>query len=294
MRRATNGMNFIKDEDGVNGITIGFALGADFTSEHEWGFKGLKSDFGIGNAGKEGYKSRMITVCPDKLKLVEHKFTEDKMKYDDLVLIYAPYDIDQEGKYNLKTSYAASQFKIYNRASWSKKPIVHDIQDDIATAWDDKSFAIRARSEEAKQFLRDLFAAFQAKDVMVHSRSTAFNVGAHTGLMFTIASHLPEHFKKQLLEGDREAVKLEKEFKASGIEEYITSRIPSGWGNQQPWFALRPSRWNTADTNSKYGFKCWLNPSDQKRHAAGWFTVEELQQWANGEGPVIERQKAKA
>lgn len=43
--------------------------------------------------------------------------------------------------------------------------------------------------------------------------------------------------------------------------------------------------------NSQYRFRIWLNPSDQDIYESGWYTVEELEAWARGEGPVIERSK---
>lgn len=39
---------------------------------------------------------------------------------------------------------------------------------------------------------------------------------------------------------------------------------------------------------SKYPFKLWLNPNVQDLFQAGHYTVEEIEQWFDGSGPVIE------
>lgn len=31
----------------------------------------------------------------------------------------------------------------------------------------------------------------------------------------------------------------------------------------------------------------WLNPMNQKKYNHGWFTIEELQQWAKDNGPIV-------
>jgi len=40
--------------------------------------------------------------------------------------------------------------------------------------------------------------------------------------------------------------------------------------------------------DSIYPFQLWLNPDVQDLYASGWYTVEQIEQWIKGEGPVIE------
>jgi hypothetical protein len=35
-----------------------------------------------------------------------------------------------------------------------------------------------------------------------------------------------------------------------------------------------------------YGY-CFLNPMEQSIHNSGWFTVEQLEEWAKDSGPVM-------
>ena len=39
--------------------------------------------------------------------------------------------------------------------------------------------------------------------------------------------------------------------------------------------------------HTKYEVVFWLNPQEQQIYDANWYTVEQLDQWAKGEGPVI-------
>ena len=58
------------------------------------------------------------------------------------------------------------------------------------------------------------------------------------------------------------------------------------------WIYLEPRRiYDQNVENSKYPFKLWLNPNDQDIYKIGYYTVEEIEQWFNGTGPVIENGK---
>ena len=45
------------------------------------------------------------------------------------------------------------------------------------------------------------------------------------------------------------------------------------------WFAIIPSM-------NGNQLKVWLNPRHQNEDNNGWFTIDELKQWAQGKGPV--------
>lgn len=62
MRAAFNDIEVMK----IDGKLVGFGLGADFCSEHEWGIKELARTFKIDN-DKIGVDGRKINYCPDKL-----------------------------------------------------------------------------------------------------------------------------------------------------------------------------------------------------------------------------------
>ena len=63
---------------------------------------------------------------------------------------------------------------------------------------------------------------------------------------------------------------------ATGIEEVLKAA-------GKKWYALSPG-WRD---KRKQHVDFFLNPCEQERYDFGWFTVEELRQWARDEGPVL-------
>ncbi len=47
------------------------------------------------------------------------------------------------------------------------------------------------------------------------------------------------------------------------------------------WRSLE--RWQWVDGEVRF----WLNPADQRRYNMGWFSIDELIQWAHDMGPVL-------
>jgi len=56
------------------------------------------------------------------------------------------------------------------------------------------------------------------------------------------------------------------------------------------WFALRAA-WIRDKSASKHPVWFWLNPQEQDRYEAGWFTVEDLLQWTENKGPVLKKRR---
>ncbi len=51
------------------------------------------------------------------------------------------------------------------------------------------------------------------------------------------------------------------------------------------WRSLE--RWQWMDGEIRF----WLNPTDQVQYQAGWFTIDELIQWSQDNGPVLIQEK---
>ena len=84
-------------------------------------------------------------------------------------------------------------------------------------------------------------------------------------------------------DADEDYHKLKLAAESTGLEAYLKSR-------GKRWFALSP-RWAN---DEKSGVRFWLNPQEQQKYSAGWFTVDELREWADERGPVIMKQKETA
>ena len=53
----------------------------------------------------------------------------------------------------------------------------------------------------------------------------------------------------------------------------------------QRWRSLE--RWQWLDGQIRF----WLNPTDQVQYQSGWYTIDELVQWARNSGPVLVREE---
>ena len=72
---------------------------------------------------------------------------------------------------------------------------------------------------------------------------------------------------------------------ATGIEEVLKKAGKRYYALSPRWAASIKGTKN-GEVETKYGVVFWLNPCDQYKNNYGHFTVEELQQWAKGEGPI--------
>ena len=257
MRRAYNS-EFWKGE---NGELIGINLGADFVSEHEWGIKGIARSFDITNDESVlGIKRRMINEFPESNMI----FTQCKIgRKNYTALIFESYHRFNEYKDKIKEC-LPSDLKPYG-------------DEDLVCAWSERSFGILA-SNKHKEELEILYKAFQDKDIAIGiGGSHAFKNG---GLKFTITSKLPKEIVDEIYNADLDYYNLQKTAQETGIYELLEK---AGKGKFKGWMALSP-RWK-GDEKKEVIF--WLNPEHQQIHNFGWFTVEDLKEWAEDKGKIM-------
>lgn len=127
------------------------------------------------------------------------------------------------------------------------------------------------------------------------------NPFSHAGLVIAIVSRMPEQARAAVDASDAETVRLEEAVEATGIRERIEARRKdlSGWSGGPAFHALAP-RWSSSIRTvmregeevalaTEHPVVFFLNPARQKDHNHGWFTVEELDLWLEGGGPVIRK-----
>jgi hypothetical protein len=248
MRRAFNDYDFIEQDGQIIGINLGY----DWCSEHEWGIGKMMSKLGVpGNSEPEnfGIKARMVT-----------KFPEDLFHF-------------------LKNQNQACL--VFDRL-WppDRKPKMKDFGDiqlwkdkDLATAWDESSFGIMVTDEHISDLER-LYQAFKDKDITVWLGGSG-NPFANSGLIFCITSKIPEDVKQRMLDADIDRYNLLQAAEATGIEEKVR-------GAGKKFYALSP-RWKD-DEKKEVVF--WLNPHDQGQNNYGWYSVQDLEDWCEGKGPI--------
>lgn len=227
-------------------VFIGVCLGWDFTAEHEWGIKELSYAFSLNSKAPHGLPRLKINSLPEKYGF-DKKALRVAFPLDDL--------------------YIAKQTKVYEGQ-------------DIGTAWSERDFSV-AFDKKHKQYAKELNEAFERKDIafMFMGAGGPFR---NRGLCLMIASRLPQEMIDRLCDQDLEAERLQAADEATGIKQRLREA-----GKQ--YFALSPrfiDEGKQQERKTVHPVIYWLNPCDQDRNNHGWFTVEELDEWIEGKGPV--------
>jgi hypothetical protein len=228
---------------------LGVCLSADYTTEHEVGIKVLQQKLG---------------VTPNALGIERRRINNPK------AIIHQP--------------------EIHLIAcTYSSGPADHLLKDelsfryklpDIAGAWSDVDFGVRF-SPAFAYLEEELWAAIEAKDAALISTDVFNDHYQAEGLNLIIISRLPAEIVAALYESDTDTVRLHDADLATGL----AARLKAA---KKEYFALAP-RWAASIKSlspTAYSVAYWLNPMDQKNNKAGYFTVEELEQWIEGFGPV--------
>ena len=223
MRRANDSKFWIEE-----GILIGLSLGADFTSEHEWGIAGIKKLFGINPKDTDfGLCRRKIASVP---KSPIFGWTKGKMPGSEGLYLVDTWD-------NKVPDFSQNSELYTSRCS-------------LACAWDEGEFGVFSTDPAEKAKLRIIYDAFQSGDGAVYLGGGA--IFQNAGLVLCIASKLPEKVTKEWEKIDCENYEMEQEVVKTGIRELLKK---AGKG----YFAL--SRPHHRKEDGKLTF--WLNPVEQ-------------------------------
>ena len=232
----------------LDGKLIGINLGADYCAEHEWGIAGIQADFGM-DKSKLGLEGRKVSSCsPELIWLEKHKLsTRDKTPWAGIYFGY----VHSSGELSSIGSAYGDQ--------------------NLVTAWSEKDFAAISSDAGKVASLKEVFQAFKDLDIAIWRGGGG--VFKNAGLCLAIASRLPKNITDAWYQADDDRNKLKAEVEATGIEALLKK---AGCG----YFALSPSR-------EKDGtIRFWLNPMEQKRNNYGWYTLEDLKEWAQGKGRI--------
>lgn len=264
MRQAFNGKIW-KDDSGQ---LVALNLGADYCAEHEWGIAPIQKKFGI-DSSKLGIEGRTITKGSDQVKKVSFEMENwSKSNKNAKRAKVKLYGIVMKNEY----AFVSSGEEEKDDFSWVLKPAFWDQErDEIKGYWCDSRF-LALVPEEA--IIDKLIEAFNQNDV-------SFWIGGggpfqNGGLVIAIVSKLDDEFKQSMLDVDQDALDLEKAAKDTGIHEILKKA-------NKHYHTLSP-RW--AD-DSKKEIRFWLNPQDGEAYQYGWYSVDELKQWAENSGPII-------
>lgn len=276
MRIAHHNVNVIYNGPQIAGV----ALGADYCAEHEWGFQ-WKSDFGINdNITRDniGIPARTMTRCDMVVRSEYVSLDRKNKKKKNLVLLVQPQNYS---KYNtdfqdyVSYIFGSLEIKVAPKGEYRGVPYEDLPLAPIRTAWDwDAGFAILAQTEEGEMAIRVIEDAIKAKTLAI-GYGINLNPFSPTTLNLIDTRLLPSSAVVETEARDLDKILLKETAEKTGIAERLAAA-------GKRYYALSPAWFPENDAKVKF----WLNPVDQKSNNYGWYTVEELDQWIDGRGPI--------
>ncbi len=272
------------------GLPYGVSLAPDFCAEHECGIRGIQARLGIGERPQPPGLPRRTATRPARDHLTcRNPKGADGDRPDpwgaegcSVLGLCRPAALgDWRGVDNWLAILAANVAKGLDGRSYV-----------VEGDWDGGGFVLFAQGAEGRillGILRDALASGDAAAWFENPRHRSHR----RRLVVAVASRVPADVVVRLEEEDREAEALEEAAEATGIRRRLDAlsrvRGDMAWGSRFGYMALSPEwRRNVAmeGRESAHPVVFWLNPHDQKANNMGWYTVEELDAWTDGKGPV--------
>ena len=287
MRRAFQDVEAIQDEDKIWGVNLGY----DLCAEHEWGVTGIKEQLGLKEPSKKclGIQNKLIR----NKEGISHGVIEFWMRKGSSV------STTKKQGYSRKQAY---YFETSGIASWSsnREQILHkgrvalistyDIENDrknLWSEWDEKNFRLVTTN---KDLYDALVGAYEAGE-LTFGLSNNKNPFANSGLLMIDARAFSDELKAEMAQDELAHMEFMK--KANKVKGELEKKLKK---KQLGFFALSPKDINPGqkqEHNTKYDMVFWLNPQDQQTYNSGWYSVEELYQWAEGKGSIIKQNEIK-
>lgn len=265
-----------------NGEVIGFALEADFTSEHEWGVDQMKREFNI-----------------PTMKLKEHIEKKNSNIFNRL-FYKIPLNVEHSKNAENPHLYIIKNKEYlfltmsnnYNGTKRTPKDLSHYYymrkDREFGGAWDESEFMIVAKNtKENLALFKMILKAELENDLFIGFYPDLFK----KGLLILRYSAISVEDLLSYEESSKESAVLLQTVHDSKIEELIKD-------NGKGFFALKPmivgeEGFKTAHNNYESGtLMFFLNPHEQRQYASGWYSLAEIKEWAEkNSGPVIDRKK---
>ena len=265
--------SFIGDDNSFLGIN----LGSDFCSEHEHGLNDLRGLFGIQEPTMNASMLRpaLVGIQRRQIRCVPVELCYRVGSHGEPDILACVQEHSQAAFHAGKPWYGAQELS---------GPGV----DGLVATWSNRAFGLAANTPYAKTCLAELKAAFDKLDVAFWIGQPPMSTLSRGGLQLAIVSRIPKNLLDTLREADEAAAKLLFAAQDTGIWERLQKA-------GKDFFALSPSWARTHPSiKTKNPVVFWLNPRDQRDNNAGWFSVEQLDQWTRNRGPIPKNKKQKA
>lgn len=290
MRDAYQDKGWLLTEDGK---LLGLSLGFDFCAEHERGATYIKEELGIAQQDFPiGVEDRTMTLVPAHLGFEKYDWRSGDKRFKKAVpaaILHCCESIhyatqSREGAPEGAAAIVAllrlefSMDCLKDAASKWYKPE----RDDIHIKWGSTDgFAVHVRGAENVQRLEQLYDSM--KRLQVSLADPAIMGFLRKSMALVINDAVPKVMRDSVRQADLAHKRLYDALEATGIKETLTAA-------GLRWYALSPD-WRAGEGSD---LLVYLNPQDQKRFSSGWFTVPELQSWAQGNGPVLKDERLEA
>lgn len=265
----------VRTEDGQ---IMGVFLAADYTAEHEQGIKDMLASFGIDDT-KMGLAGRTATRPPHLWDRKKASGTFGLQKGDRFV----------KGC-KLNASLLVVNAEMGPPAQQLKYPLQPYTECDITGAFDSRSFAVAGFSDDGHSAVEILAEGIETSDLVVMLGGGFGRLFGGCGLAIGRASMIPQSVAEKMQAEDEDAARLEKAAAATGLVQKAATaqNYPGHRTWRKPYFALVPA-WHRPDSPiiTSHPVVFFLNPVAQDLCRSGWFSVEDLEAWLDGAGPVM-------
>jgi len=244
------------------GEFVGYNIGFDYATEHESGLGGIRDAFGITQQKKNAFMriaSRILDKKPT-FGLAARTMTKVPagISFVEGEFFSIGYSVDFV---NMDAYVKDTTAKL----AWPgrKEPFIG--------RWDEGGFLICTKVKEHYDALK---TAFENKDIAFYLGAKGFLSSG--GLHIVIASKVDKEVDDAMTAMDADNHNLGKMADATGIEADLVNA-------RKRFYALSPG-WKNEEKSEVWFY---LNPQEQRKYKAGWYTVDELKEWINDKGPVV-------
>lgn len=270
----------LKTEDGT---VYALYAEADFCAEHEQGVGPIHRAFGCGSVDVDGiarYQPSEASIASGRL------FSTGTTKG------WSRPEGKKRKNFVLKTLTGV-------RTDYIRDDVYIDSTPRPAsTSFDDRNFAIISFGKDTDDFIDTLVEHAAHCDVAVFMGGAAVNPFGRGGLVVAIPSLCPQNLLDTLYEAHVNKKLLTAASEATGIVQRVEEK-QNGRGYQSPFFlyAISP-KWSEEIKSTASGplvtehdVLYWLNNG---KNIFGWYTVEDIDQWLDGHGPVVDDAEMRA
>lgn len=274
--RASRVTHIIRDEDGAPWCVF---LEGDSNKSHQYGIDRLLRQMGIepqGNyvAGRSMSGPRTLVERHVNINRTYALANNRQKRVRDKIFLLTSPDLDPETQ-TARLSHIVRQ----------------DIGTEITSAWNGREFKLAGWTPEAHAALSEIAAAAELGDLTIFNGTPRGYIDPrhhHAGLNICITSMMPSQVRDQIDADDKDAEKLAVAAQECGIIERIKEAPNIGYHALVPhWrFDTVLRRGKEASVSTDHPVMFFLNPEKQEENNHGWYTVEELDQWIAGFGPI--------